>query len=568
MRDGRIAAPVWLLFALLIVLFSLACDDESKPAAQGTPGTPGPAWFEDVAAERGMSFVAHSGHRDIHLFPESVYGGGALFDMDGDGDLDAYILQAGSLYTDETQPVGNQLFENLGDGRFKDVSEGSGSGDPGYGMGVACGDYDNDGDVDLYLTNYGPNVLLRNDGEGTFTDITTAAGVGHDGFGSSTGFLDYDLDGDLDLFVVNYVNWHASAEVQCSNVMGGQDYCAPGSYDSPAMDVLYRNNGDGTFENVTEPAGLPARFGNGLGFIFGDFNSDGWPDIFVANDLQADQLWFNDAGKRFDDRALLVGCGVDLEGGVPKAGMGVAAGDLDDDGDLDLMVCNIFNESDSVYRNEGDYFVDITSVSGLGYTSRPLTRFGVGWVDFNNDGYFDLYQANGRIQRTAPAYSENLFDEPNLLFRGTAEGRFVEVKPRGGTTDLLAATSRAAAFGDIDDDGGMDVLVVNRDAPVHLLRNVVPDRGHWISFRVVEEHGRDALGSVVSLSNDGRRLTRSVRSGYSYLACNDSRVHFGLAEQEHVEQVLVRWLDGGEERFGPYEANRVVTLTRGEGQRR
>ena len=520
------------------------------------------AWFAEVAHERGLDFVHRTGHTTRFFMPEAPPGGGGLFDMDGDGDLDVYLVQSGSLTDPAARLPGNRLYENLGDGTFRDVTVGSGAEDDGYGMGVACGDIDNDGDIDLYVTNFGANVLLLNDGTGRFTDVTESAGVGHSGWGSSAGFFDYDRDGDLDLFVVNYVHWAMETEIDCYNAKGGPDYCSPLNYGAPAMDVLYRNNGDGTFTDVTREAGMDRGFGNGLGFVFGDFDGNGWLDVFVANDGLVDQLWSNQGDGTFEDTALLAGCAVDMEGGVPKAGMGVTAGDIDEDGDLDLMVCNLIDESDSVYRNDGRFFTDITSRSGLGTVSRRFTRFGMGWVDFDNDGLFDLYQANGRVMLAADSYVEDGYAEPNLLFRGLPDARFEEVLPRGGTATPLYGTSRAAAFGDIDGDGGMDILVVNRDGPVHLLHNRVPKRGAWIRFRVLEAHGRDAEGAEVRVRFGDRELRRDVRAGFSYLACNDPRVHVGLGAATQVEEVEVRWVDGGVDRFGPFDADRDHVLRR------
>ena len=552
---------------LACVILVAGCSSETPPQTPGRaePET-GPPWFAETAVQRGIEFTHRSGHDGPHLMPEVPAGGGGLFDMDGDGDLDAYLLQSGSLTRAEARMPGNRLFENLGDGRFEDVTEGSGVEQSGYGMGLACGDYDNDGDVDLYVTNYGANAMLANQGDGTFRDVTAVAGVGNEEWGSSAGFFDYDRDGDLDLFVVNYVHWTPETELECYNQMGALDYCGPKNYEAPSMDVLFRNEGDGTFTDATAAAGIDQAFGNGLGFAFGDFDSDGWLDIFVANDGTLDQLWVNQKDGTFTDQALIRGCAVDLEAGVPKAGMGVTIGDIDDDGDLDLMVCNLVDESDSVYRNEGTHFTDVTARAGLGRVSRHYTRFGMGWVDFDNDGRLDLYQSNGRVMRRADVFGEDPFAEPNLLFRGVEGGKFVEVLPRGGTAEELYFTSRAAAFGDIDDDGAVDVLVVNRDGPAQLMHNVTAERGNWIRFRVVEEHGRDAEGAQLSLSAEGRTMRRDVRSGFSYLACNDPRVHFGLGDTVEVGDVTVRWVDGTTETFGPFDAGSDFVLTRGAGR--
>ena len=566
MKQVRVA----LLPAALLVLASSGCGKEAggegrqvdrSDEARGDEAA-AVAWFVDEAERRGLRFAHDNGHRERFYMPETASGGAGLFDMDGDGDLDAYLIQSGSI-EDPDDRTGNRLFANDGTGRFTDVTEQSGLDDLGYGMGLACGDFDDDGDVDVYVTNLGENKLFANDGRGRFTDVTAQAGVGHPGWGSSAGFFDYDRDGDLDLFVVNYMNWTPRTEIPCTNQMGSADYCSPLNYDSPAMDVLYRNDGNGRFTDVTVEAGMNYGFGNGLGYVVGDFDGDDWLDVFVANDGLVDQLWVNQGDGRFVDKALLTGCAVDMEGGVPKAGMGVTAGDIDADGDLDLMVCNLVNESDSVYRNEGSYFTDVTAGVGLGSVSKGFTRFGQGWVEFDNDGWFDLYQSNGRVMQASPAYDTDPYAEPNLLFRGLPGGRFEEVRPRGGTDPALHTVSRAAAFGDVDGDGGVDVLVANSNGRnVSLLMNRVPDRGHWLSLDVRERSGRPAEGAVVIAEIDGRQQRRDVRAGYSYLACNDPRVHLGLGSASTLASVEIRWVDGETTRFGPFDANQVIRLDR------
>ncbi len=528
-------------------------------------------WFEECAVERGLLFRHQSGHKDRHWFPEIMGGGGALFDMDGDGDLDAYLVQSGGFEVSESERAGNQLFRNRGDGTFEDVTGVSGAGDRGYGMGVACGDYDNDGDVDLYVTNVGKNVLLRNDGGGRFSDVTVAAGVGDAGWGASASFLDYDADGDLDVFVVNYLHWSMANEIDCYRHGGVPDYCSPKSYKAPAPDVLYRNDGDGTFTDVSVAAGFTTAFGNGLGVVCADFNGDGRQDIYVANDGTLNQLWINQGAGRFEDEGLLLGCALD-EDGKAKAGMGTHAADYDDDGDMDILVVNLAGETDSFYINDGDFFRDSSARVGLGTVSREFTRFGVGLVDFDNDGVEDLYQANGRVERPTVQRWDDPFAEPNLLFRGDGRGGFSEVTPRGGTKKPLVGTSRAAAFGDVDGDGGVDVLVVNRDEQAYLLRNVVHDRGGWVRFKVLDTGGvdgaggRDALGARVTVRVDDREAMRVVMSGYSYLAGNDAGVHFGIGSADRVRDVTVRWVDGSVEVFGDYAAGKTGILKRGAGR--
>jgi hypothetical protein len=495
--------------------------------------------------------------------PESVGGGCALFDMDGDGDLDAYLIQAGDVTAAPESLEPSRLLENLGDGTFRDVSPGSGAAQRGFGMGVACGDYDNDGLVDLYVTRLGPNLLLRNLGGGRFEDVTAAAGVGDPGWGSGCAFFDFDRDGDLDLVVLNYLNWSAANEITCYNDVGAPDYCLPTNYNTPARSRLYRNQGDGRFADVSDGA-LPGAVGTALGVVCGDFNGDGWPDIFIANDSMPDQLWYNRRDGTFVEMGMQVGAALDQEG-IAKAGMGVAADDLDDDRDLDVLVCNLHRQSDSLFLNQGTHFRDSTILAGLSGLTRRFTRFGVGFADFDNDGFLDLYQANGRVQQRAEAESADRYAEPNTLLRGGPGPRFSPVEPAGGTSAPLVHTSRGAAFGDIDNDGGVDVLVVNRDGPAYLLRNVVPGRGHWILLRLLERHGRDAIGAVVEFDLGQRTLRREVRAAYSYLASNDPRVHVGLGAVERVDGITVTWPQGAIERFGPIAADRITVIREGAG---
>jgi enediyne biosynthesis protein E4 len=488
-------------------------------------------------------------------------GGAALFDMDGDGDLDLYLVQSGSVVDAGKKSPSNRLYRNRGNGTFEDATAGSGADVGGYGMGVASGDFDNDGDADLFVTNAGPNILLRNEGAGRFADITMGAGVAGQRWSTSAAFFDADADGDLDLFVLRYINWAVATELECFSLTGAPDYCSPRNYQAPLSDILYRNNGNGTFTDVSQAAGLHAAFGNGLGVVVSDVNRDGRPDIFVANDAMPNQLWINLGNLRFEDQALVRGVAVD-EDGTAKSGMGVDAKDLDDDGDEELLVANLDGESDSLFRNDGAFFSDATAAAGLRAVSRPFTRFGAAWMDFDNDGWLDLFQANGRVGQQAERYGDDPFAEPSLLYRGSSGGRFEEVKPRGGTATLLTASSRAAAFGDIDNDGGVDLVVVNRDHAPYLLRNVAPSRGHWVAFRVLERNGRDSLGAEITLSVNDRTIMRTVRTSYSYLAGSDPRVHVGLGAAAQATNVRVRWPNGTVEKFGDFPADRVVTLQR------
>ncbi|MCH8211069.1 MAG: CRTAC1 family protein [Planctomycetes bacterium] len=563
-KRNRIQFSLHAVCFVIVALLLTACgSDERSPEVTGLePVAPAP--FVEVAQTRGLIFTQHSGHQDQYFSPEIIAGGVALLDMDNDGDLDVYLIQSGRIGEPEWEPAGNQLFRNRGDGSFENVTDNSGAEDRGYGMGVATGDYDNDGDVDLYVTNVGRNTLLRNEGNGRFVDVTDEAGVGGDLWSSSAAFLDYDADGDLDLFVCNYIHWSVAGERPCRDAAGAPDYCGPLEYLAPTKDTLYRNNADGSFTDVTNELGISMAVGNGLGVAVGDYNNDGRLDIFVANDAVEDVLWIKGADGRFVNQALTMGCARD-EAGQAKGSMGIGSADLDDDGDLDLLIVNLRGETDSLFRNEGSYFADITGAAGLGRLSRGFTRFGVGFFDYDNDGKLDIYQANGRVLRADPAYSENPYAEPNVLMRGVGSGKFAEILPRGGIVPMLAHNSRGAAFGDLDNDGGIDIVVVNRDGPAYYLSNQAPDRGHWIMFRVMDEHGRDALGAVVTGVVNGRTMRRDVQTAYSYCSANDPRVHFGLGDAHIIQNITVHWVDRSTSSFGDFDAGHIVTLRRSEG---
>jgi hypothetical protein len=550
----------------IVVLVVGACGPKDPAAAPpAADAGAGPPWFEECAAARGIDFVHVSGHVDDRfLLPEIVCGGAAFLDADGDGRLDVFLVQSGGVLTPREKRPGSKLYLNRGDGTFRDATEGSGADVRVYGMGVATGDYDDDGRTDLFVTGADGDVLLHNEGGGKFTDVTASAGVGDAGFGASAAFFDYDRDGRLDLIVTRYVKWSPSIERPCDVPRGGHDYCAPRAYAAPSPCVLYHNDGNGHFTDVSERAGLHAAFGNGLGVAVADFDGDGWEDVFVANDGTPNQLWINQHDGTFVDKALIAGCAMDTAGSA-KAGMGTVAMDFDDDGDVDLLVVNLIGETDSFYRNDGGRFADRTATAGLSAGSRRFTRFGVGAYDFDHDGRLDIYYATGGVLRVPEPEGPDPYAESDLLFRGTADGRFVPVSPRGGTATPLIFTSRGAAFGDFDGDGAVDVLIAERDAPAHLLRNVAPKKGHWLMLAVKEKSGRDALGAVVTVPVGARKLTRVVHSAESYCAASDPRVHLGLGAETSVGPVTVRWVGGATETFAVDGVDKVVTLRRGAG---
>ncbi|MDP6539707.1 MAG: CRTAC1 family protein [Planctomycetota bacterium] len=538
-------------------------DGGARPAPAPPPASP--TWFWEHAAASGLDFVHVRAHQQRFWIPETVTGGGGFLDYDGDGRLDVYCVQGGDPVPQNQTNEPNRLFRQEADGTFTDVTDTAGVGDRGYGFGCTAGDHDGDGDTDLYVCNLEGNVLFRNEGDGTFTDVTEAAGVGEPRWSSAASFFDYDRDGDLDLFVVNYLNWKPEHELPCQTSYGERDYCNPINYNAPTRDTLYRNEGDGTFTDVSEQVGLGAGTGTGLGLACADFDGDGRVDVYVTNDGMPNHLWLQLEPGRFTDRALLAGCAVNSSG-APEAGMGVHAVDVESDGDWDLFMTHVREQTNTFYRNQGSSFADTTASTGLSAASVPFTGFGLGFHDFDLDGEIDLFVANGRVGLWPPALSEtDPYAEPNQLFLGRGDGRFEEV-PGGGAPAVALGTSRAAAFGDVDDDGDVDILYIDAHASVRLLQNDLPRAGNWIGLSVLGESTAAALGATVRVRTGERDRFRIVHTSYSYCATNDPRVHLGLGAAERADEVEVRWPDGQGERFGPLEAGRYHTLRKGEGR--
>ncbi len=554
--SGVAPAPIRpLQRALWLAAFaSSACSHE--------PAGP-PPWFREDALASGLDFVHTSGFEQRFHFPEIACGGVALFDYDEDGDLDVYFVQGGDLVAKDRPLPGNRLYENRGDGSFEDVTARAQVGDTSYGMGCAVGDYDNDGDQDLFVTNLAADVLYRNNGDGTFSDVTEEAGVGDRGWGTSAAFLDLDQDGWLDLFVVNYIHWSLDTDLECRSIEGTRTYCSPNNFKDPAPSTLFLNRGDGTFRDASEESGLRAAFGNGMGVAWGDFDRDGWNEAFVANDLMPNQLWVRAGDGQLADRALVWGCAFN-GAGYAASGMGVQAFDLENDGDLDLFVTNLRRQSNTLYENHGTFFIDSTSRYGLAAPSLPYTGFGLGFADFDQDGDLDLYVANGQVTVGDPPQDpRDPYAQNNTLYEMESSGRFAEVLPRGGTAELLVHTSRGAAFGDLDGDRDVDVVVVNRDARPYFLRNVALKRGHSAMFDVRNRHGAPALGAIVRLKAGNKEQWRRVDPAYSYCSSNDPRVHFGLGSATRVEEVLVRWPEGGEDVYRDLAVDELHVLARG-----
>lgn len=523
------------------------------------------------------------------LLPEITGSGGALFDYDNDGDLDLYLIQGTPITAASASKLvvppapgwkpGNRLFRNnlarTGKLSFTDVTEQAGVGYRGIGMGVAAGDYDNDGFVDLYVTNFGHNVLYHNNGNGTFTDVTSNAGVESSGWSTSAAFIDYDRDGRLDLVVVHYLEFDNRP---CYHPTGKRDYCGPQVF-GRTITQLYRNLGGGRFEDVTAAAGLNAKRGPGLGILTGDFGSNGWPSFMVANDGAANHLWLNEPGNQAGNPSGRVFSEAGLERGLAyasdgrdRAGMGVASGDLYGDGGESIVVTNLVNEGFTMFRRQpaGD-FMDSSLQMGLLQPSLPHTGFGVGLLDIENRGFLDLFSANGAVLAvpTARPGDPYPYGERNLLLRNQGEGkRFRDVTADAGPALDYVEVGRAAVFGDVNNDGGIDILVTNNNGPARLLLNTSPNRGHWILLRLEGvRSNRSAYGSTVQLvRRNGTSIQRWVRGDGSYLAANDPRVHFGLGNTTEVEQIQVRWPAGGCDSWNQVAVDRIITLREGSGQ--
>ncbi|PYR59940.1 MAG: hypothetical protein DMF91_13495 [Acidobacteria bacterium] len=542
------------------------------------------AIFAERASATGLVFTHVNGATGRYYLPEEMGAGVALFDYDNDGDLDVFLVQGGAL--DGSGPATSRLFRNdltIGpDGartlHFTDVTERAGLGLHAYGMGVAVGDYDNDGYLDLFVTSFGGVTLYHNNGNGTFTDATKQAGISDTQWSTSAAFLDYNRDGYLDLFVANYVDFTPAANQLCTDAVGTRDYCGPRAY-HPVPARLYRNDGNGRFTDVTEAAGINKAYGAGLGVATGDYNGDGWIDLYVANDATPNQLWINKHDGTFVDEGPLSGSAVNAQGN-PEGSMGIASGDVDGDGDEDLFVTNIIGETSVLYINDGHgNFEDARAKWGLARPTAAFTGFGTDWIDYDNDGWLDLFIANGGVNIVEALRGQALpYRMTNQLFHNTGTGRFEETSAAGGPAFARAEIGRGAAFGDIDNDGDVDIVVTNNNGPVRLLLNQTEPRApspgsrspsHWLEVRVDQRPGnRFGFGAWIGVERTGRpTLWRRVRTDGSYLSASDVRVHFGLGSSPGVSAIVVQWPDGARERWTEIQSDRLLTLVRGSGTR-
>jgi len=558
------------------VLSSQSRGDEAEHLSP-VPAARGKARFLDDASlelldEVGIEF-SHLSAPEKKYILESMSGGVALLDFDGDGRLDIYFLNSLTVDTaDQPEAARSALYRNRGDLRFEDVTEGSGLAHPGWGMGLCAADYDGDGHPDLYVTNVAANRLYKNRGDGSFEDATEAAGVGAGGWSTGCGFADYDRDGDVDLFVSRYV------EVDLDNLPEfGKDktcmyrgiavQCGPRGLPGTG-DLLYRNDGDGTFTEVGEAAGVSDPDGLlGLGVAWFDADGDGWPDLYVANDSTANQFYLNQRDGTFEEAGFLSGVAVSEDGGE-QGGMGVAVGDYDGSGRPSLLVTNFAEEYNAFYKNEGDYFTDVSFRTQTGAASLPYVGWGTAFLDYDNDGWLDLFIANGHVYPqldNAKLGASAPYRQRRLLYRNKGGGTFEEIAETQGEVLTEPRVSRGVAQGDLNDDGRVDLVINDLDGAPQVLINQHPGPGHWLAVSLTSRApNTSAIGATVRVTTgkgeSARSQVRSVRSGTSYLSQDSFRQHFGLGDADKVETLAVTWPDGTTTERTGIAADQVVEI--------
>lgn len=518
--------------------------------------------FVDATEKAGINFRHVNGAEGTYHLPETLGAGGAFFDADNDGFLDIYLVNSG--YWDKSPSVKqatSALYRNNRDGTFTDITTSARVENLGnYGQGAACADYDNDGNVDLYVTNFGANVLYRNNGNGTFTDVTVSAGVGDPGWSSSACFLDYNSDGHLDLFVVNYLVYSLEVPYLPCGEDGIHTYCHPSLFEG-APDRLYRNNGDGTFTDVSQAAGVDGIgglfHGKGLGVVSADFNNDGAPDLYVANDDTRNDFFYNNRDGTFSEISLLAGCAYSFNG-VAQAGMGVTVGDYNNDSWLDIFVTNLSYETNALYRNNGDgTFTDVIYEAHLGKESYLYVGFGTGYFDADNDGWLDLFIANGHIiDNIEDTHDILTYRQPDQLFRNNADGTFQEISDSAGGYFQRPTVSRGTIFGDYDNDGDIDLLITENKGPATLLRNETTAQNNWITIKTLGMiSNRDGIGTRLTMTAGGHTQMREVNPGASYMSSHDALCYFGLGANTTVDRLEVRWQSGVVQVFEDLPAN-------------
>jgi hypothetical protein len=564
----------WFLSKAAATAGLLCLEPRKLVGSQSEPGRKTPAAggirFEEVAAKSGLHFVTENSATPNKNQPETMVAGVALIDYDNDGYLDIYLVNGAALPSleKESPKYWNRLFHNNHDGTFTDVTGKAGVAGSGYGMGVAVGDYDNDGRADLFVANVTSNQLFHNNGDGTFTDVTAKAGLGGallDGkkmWSVSAGWFDYNNDGLLDLFVVNYCRWEVNKDAQC--LLNGEvrGYCHPKFY-APLHNTLYRNNGDGTFTDVSEETGIAAKPGKGMSVSFADFDHDGFLDAFVANDTTRNFLFRNVGGKRFDEIGMEAGVAYGASG-MALSGMGSDFRDVNNDGRPDVWHTAIEHETFPLYINRGgSNFSDSTATAGLALSTANMSGWGNGMVDFDNDGWKDLFVARSNVvDNINIVYPSRHYTEPNSLFRNLGSGRFQDVSALAGPDFQLEAAHRGVAFGDLNNDGRMDMVVSVLGGAVKLFRNVSENNHHWILLKLVgTKSNRMAIGALIRITTeDGASQWNHVTTAVGYASSSDSRVHFGLGSNTRIREIQVRWPSGIRQQIRNVTADQILSI--------
>jgi hypothetical protein len=524
-----------------------------------------PVHFTDVTEKAGLRFVHNAGKAGKKWLPETMGAGCAFFDADGDGWPDILLIN-GKDWSPHGRRSTPALYRNNHDGTFTDITRGSGLDIEIYGLGVAVGDYDNDGREDVYITALDGDHLFHNEGGGKFRDVTREAGIHNAAFGSSAVWFDYDRDGKLDLFVANYVQWSAAGDLWCSLDGATKSYCTPESY-SGVSSKLYHNLGNGKFEDVTAKAGLGDATSKSLGVVAFDFDNDGWPDLFVANDTQPNKLYRNNRNGTFTEVGVRSGVAFS-EDGVARGAMGADAADYDRSGRAHLLVGNFSNQMLGLYHNEGNgLFVDEAPRSAVGRASLLSLTFGCFFFDYDLDGWLDIFAANGHIDEEIGRVQPRVaYREAPLLFRNAGGGRFEDVSSAVGPDFARPVVARGAAYADFDRDGDLDILLNVNNGPARLLRNDGGNRNHWLTLRLVgTRSNRDAIGAVVRLESASGRQTETVHGGSSYCSQSDLALTFGLGRDPAATVIEIAWPSGATERVGRLEANQFVTIREGAG---
>jgi hypothetical protein len=521
--------------------------------------------FTDVTQQAGIHFVHNSGRAGKKFLPETLGAGGAFFDADGDGWLDILLINSKD-WTPRGRKSYCALYHNNHNGTFTDVTAQSGLNIEMYGMGVAIGDFDNDGRDDVYITALEGDRLFHNEGNGKFKDVTAASGIHNANFSTSAAWLDYDRDGKLDLFVANYVQWTAKGDLWCSLDGATKSYCTPESYKGTSC-KLYHNLGNGKFEDVSEKAGIAEPTSKSLGITVFDYNNDGWPDIFVANDTQPNKLYRNNHNGTFTEEGMAAGVAFG-EDGVARGAMGTDAGDYDRSGRPHLLVGNFSNQMIGLYHNEGTgLFVDEAPSSTVGRASLLSLAFGVFFFDYDLDGWPDIFAANGHIEEEIGRVQPKVqYKEPPLLFRNLGKRRFENVTASMGPAFSRAMVARGAAYGDFDHDGDLDILITTNHGPAYLLRNDGGNRNTWVSVRLVgTKSNRDGIGAKVYVESASGKQWDMVHSGGSYCSQSDLALTFGLAQDRGVKGIDIEWPSGTKQHVADVAANQFITIEEGKG---